>query len=1309
MDCPTCETKNPERAKYCLECGQRMPASRTVSSPDRTGFRRRGPVPKAPVREEGERRPAIILCAEIVGLPTAAESAGPGDLRDRMASVFRRLESVLDAHGAVLDRFQGNGLTAVFGVPEPREDDGLRAARCAIALQEGLEAALAELRAAEEGRRPGTRARARPAGRSRRKSKVPPLQLRAAIHAGEILWRKSGLRGVGGAGGDALTVAQSLLAVAEPSALVLSRAVQRPLQAHFRFRALAPLHLRGRERFVQAFHLLGEQRTPAHWLTPFVGRELTLARLLEQFHLAADRCHPRFVLIEGGAGLGKSRLVYELRQQLVDLPQPVTVLQGRCLPHSVVPFGPFGEMLRARLGLEPDLPVETAMERLKTICGRVFPGDPLAPHYVGLILGLRPTASPLTFMDVRDALAGAHYTLKRLLEGFAGGRVPAGRTLLREAVEYVYRVESGARGQPPAEPPAPVAPRSGPAAELLDVSTPLVVVLEDFQWTDPNSLEFIRYLTQTPFHGPILVVAVGRREGVVDDLLKGKRAGSERWFALHIEALHVTAAARLVTAMCRGRVLSAGVLERLLGLAAGSPFHVEEIMKWLVDQRALDLDAPAADLPLPGSLDEVLLARIDALAPPVREVLVCASVMGRLFWRSAVESALGRPVADDLRALESRGLVFELGDLPAPAGGPQHVFKNGLLREVAFRGLTPEARRATHERLWEFFSRLEARLVAEHPRLRLLAAHHAVESEQPFAAFRLYVQAGDQARSARSDLEALDSYGKALALTEPSGPFPPEWETERAAVLEKHALTQTDLRQFEDAESELRRAMAVADGPEDRARLEGHIGALYWAQGKIASAIRHYRAALRHAGRRASPLTTRLELDLAEALTEGREETEEAGRRAKHVLATAKAHRWPDLQARAAQILGQLAWIHGRPDEAVRHIAKVQKHHEKQEDPVAECAALHLLGRVHLAQGNVKKAMDAFRKHLELGERYGYEHQVEDACLEIGDLERLQGRFDPARVSAERAAGIALELGEPRGVARASLLLARIYREMGDPDTARQLAESGLSLFETVQDPTGTGECRGEFARLHHLAGEAVAAEAHARAWLAAAERSRDPRQVAPAASVLGAVLHAYGDRAAGLRELERAAKTCDQLKDVPCWTQCAWMLARALVDEGRLGPALDLAKNASFAALNLELTTELCRIQSLLGEIYLDNGLLPEAAHSARKSLSQLGAYEACPARVPALRVLGRALRRSGREEEGMFRLRESERLAVRLGMKPEAERCAQAIAEPATAKPAAADPAAESATDPTASPAQARPEPPAAARFPTPKPKAQ
>jgi class 3 adenylate cyclase len=133
MNCPACETKNPERAKYCLECGQRLPASRTVSSPDRTGFRRRVRSDKHLPREEGERRRAVVLCAE-VAVP-AGEGGDPADLRDRVADLFRRFEAVVVRTGGAIDRFHGDAMTATFGLPEAREDDAARAVRCALDLR----------------------------------------------------------------------------------------------------------------------------------------------------------------------------------------------------------------------------------------------------------------------------------------------------------------------------------------------------------------------------------------------------------------------------------------------------------------------------------------------------------------------------------------------------------------------------------------------------------------------------------------------------------------------------------------------------------------------------------------------------------------------------------------------------------------------------------------------------------------------------------------------------------------------------------------------------------------------------------------------------------------------------------------------------------------------------------------------------------------------------------------------------------------------------------------------------------------------
>src|SRR5919197_351514 len=295
--CPNCGEDNPERARFCLACGISLA--------------------EAPAAARKERKFAAALFADLVGSTTLSEREDPEVVQNIVNRAFDRLSEEVERYGGLLEKFMGDAILAVFGVPTAHEDDPERAVRAAIEMQ----AVLGEL------------------NRSFSVEGKPSLEMRIGVEAGDVpldLDRASGPR-ERMLTGDAVNVAARLQTAAQPWQVVVGPAVYAATKEVVDYRELQPLRLKGKEQPVPAWQALrikmrrrGER--PSLGLeAKLVGRDEEMELLRQTFHRVQNEGRPALVTVLGPAGVGKSRLASELLAYLDSLPTLAYWRKGRCL------------------------------------------------------------------------------------------------------------------------------------------------------------------------------------------------------------------------------------------------------------------------------------------------------------------------------------------------------------------------------------------------------------------------------------------------------------------------------------------------------------------------------------------------------------------------------------------------------------------------------------------------------------------------------------------------------------------------------------------------------------------------------------------------------------------------------------------------------------------------------------------------------------------------------------------------------------------------------------------------------------------
>ncbi len=535
--------------------------------------------------------------------------------------------------------------------------------------------------------------------------------------------------------GDAVNVAARLQAAARPGSVTVGERTYRATRESLHYDAVAePLTLKGKREPVRAWVARGGREDIHPELSPtnaaeapFVGRRAELSRLHELLRRVESRNSAHMATVIGEPGVGKSRLLRQFESELAG----EVVRRGRCMPYgSSIVYWPLGEVIRTECEIVETDPPALAWAKLSERIGVLF-AEPDGES--------RSTTA-------RAAVIG------RLLGIEApGGGEWAGREDPAQAREIFF-----------------AAVRS--CVEGMARERPLVLVWEDIHWADDGMLDLIEYLLQW-VRAPVLQICLAR-----DQLLERRDSwGHVRRNATtdFLEPLDDDQSMKLITSLLREDPMNEGVAAAVAARAGGNPLFAEEMVRRLAEQESADVEE------LPATVQALLAARLDSLAPFQRRVLAHASVIGRTFWEDAlvpVAEAEGGDLAEALRILREKDIVVT-GEGGSLAGQPELAFKHALIRDAAYEMLPKAVRAQKHFEVASFIERRAGERVDEV--VALLAEHYATAaalggelgiSDPELSLYRakatqLLEAAGDAATALHSNAEALISYTDAAELT----------------------------------------------------------------------------------------------------------------------------------------------------------------------------------------------------------------------------------------------------------------------------------------------------------------------------------------------------------------------------------------------------------------------------------------------------------------------------------------------------------------------------------------------------------------
>ncbi len=707
-----------------------------------------------------ERKVVTVLFCDLVGFTARAEQLDPEDVRAILGPYHARVRSELERHGGTVEKFIGDAVMALFGAPVTHEDDPERAVRSALAIRDF---------AVEEG-----------------------LELRVGITTGEALVSldASPSEGVGMASGDVVNTAARLQSAAPVNGILADGTTYRSTRQAIEYGEALTVDAKGKTEPVPVWEAIASRSRfgvdVAHEArVALVGREHELDVLRDALRRVRQSRTSQLLTLVGVPGIGKSRLLYELRLMVEADPDIITWRQGRCLAYGDgVTLWALGEIVKAQAGIhEQDPPVEAAAKVHRAV--------------------------EAVFDDEADARWVESHLVA--LVGLAGESEVGGdrRGEAFSAWRHFF--------------------------EAMADQRPLVLVVEDLHWADESLLDFVDELVDWVTDVPLLVVATARPE------LLERRPG---WAGgkLNATTLALAPLSDEQTALLIGRLLDRPVLDAdsqrvLLERAGGNPLYAEQFAELFLEQGSTEA------LSLPETLQGIISARLDALPHEEKELLRDASVVGKVFWTGA----LRREPGESARALHSlaRKAFVRQQRRSSVEGESEFAFAHALVRDVAYGQIARGDRAEKHRHTAEWIESLgrpedHAEMLAHHWRSALELAHAAGQDTAD-----LETHARMALRGAGDRAFAVNAYPSAAAYFDDALVLWPEHDEERPQLLYSRAqalFITGDERAAESLEG-ARDALVESGDRETAAEAEAFLAQMYWFQGRQDAVFPHLRAA----------------------------------------------------------------------------------------------------------------------------------------------------------------------------------------------------------------------------------------------------------------------------------------------------------------------------------------------------------------------------------------------------------------------------------------------------------------------------------
>ncbi|MBN1139761.1 MAG: tetratricopeptide repeat protein [Anaerolineae bacterium] len=958
------------------------------------------------VRIVPDRRLVTVMFVNYEGASDLIEDMGgsrPDLITSHLNDYFVHMAEIVGRYEGSLARMDqysiGDRLVVFFGAPRAHEDDPVRAVYAALEMQEATRQYFAALQLPEG---------------------IYRFRQRVGINTGTLFAGNVGVSDIGDQidrpdrrqeytlMGDDINMAARLMSKAEWGGILISDRTQEQVKAFFDLRDRGQLKVKGKEIAIPSFQVMGRRakigrtRGLGDTETPLADREDELTAL--------QRCGKEFmngrgqiVSIVGDSGLGKSRLMRELRGRLFGQQPSIGDRQGvggmRWLQGQAVSFSEqvsywlAAQILHRAVAPRPDANADDMLYALWEQ-GEALLGKPAAREAIPFLAHL---------LDL---------PLKGEWERWVNDLNPQVR---QKQTFWAVREFCAAAAQ----------------------QQPLVIALDDLHWADEASLALLEDLLQVTDIAPLMFVLVLReRRDKRCWRLRDQAAASfpHRYTEVALRPLSETWSRELLHELLPGADLAPLAIQEILDKTAGNPFYLEEVVRSLQDRHLVVPDdsqpgywkvmAGIERITVPSTLQGAILARLDRLTEDARQALQMAAVIGRRFQVEILRGLVGAQAEMGLwlAQLERSGLIRPV----APAAGQPtdvaYTFPDALVQEVAYDSLLLQSRQEFHRRAGETLKAILGELADQE--CEMLAYHFSRSDDQQQAAHYLEM-AGHKAQAGFANETAVRCYTDVLERLErqfPDRDLDPETWQRQFDVLTRRQQVYGLLGQQKARQVDLEEMLDLAQAHDDQARRSDALNALadlYQWTGRYVEA--------------------------EQAATEALAIATELG-----ALAS---------QAEALHQLGVIHYYRGDYAKAQPPLEKAAGLRRATNDSEGEAWSLMYLGMIHFFRGNYSQAVHLYEQAFEVAEARQDWFQVGVHLTNAARVSMRLGEYERALDQYITSLDRKRRVGDRMGQGFALFGLGLVYTYLGRYDEAELAFNESLELRRQIDDQRGIGYC----------------------------------------------------------------------------------------------------------------------------------------------------------------------------------------------------------------------------------------------------------
>jgi class 3 adenylate cyclase/tetratricopeptide (TPR) repeat protein len=960
---------------------------------------------------EGERKQVTVLFADLKGSMELLADRDPEEARKLLDPVLERMMEAVHRYEGTVNQVMGDGVMALFGAPLAHEDHAVRACYAALRMQEAVKRYAHDIQRTEG----------------------LPIHIRVGLNSGEVVVRSIGsdLHMDYTAVGQTTHLAARMEQMAMPGSILITGDTLRLAEGYIHVNTIGPVPIKGVSEPVEAYEVTAPgpvrrrlEAAAVRGLTRFVGRQAELEALRQALENARAG-HGQVVALVGEPGVGKSRLFWEFTHS--HRAHGWLILEGGSVSYGkATAYLPIIDLLKAYFQIED------------RDDGR----------------------------KIREKLTGKLLTLDRALEP----TLPAFLSLLDVPVED--------REWQALDPPQRRQRTLEAVKRLLLGETqvqPLCLVFEDLHWIDSETQALLDSLVEGLPTARILVLVNYRPE------YQHGWGGKTYYTQLRIDPLPPESAEELLQALLGDGARLEPLKRLLIARTEGNPFFMEESVRTLVETKVLAGDRGAyrlakalESIQVPATVQALLAARIDRLAPEEKALLQTAAVIGKDVPLTLLQAVAELPEAQlrrGLAQLQAAEFLYEASLFPEL----EYTFKHALTQEVAYGSLLQERRRALHGRVVEAIESLYADRLAEQVE-RL--AHHALKGEVWERAVVYFRQAGSKAAARSANREAVACLEQALVAL---GHVAESRETLEQAIDLRFDLRTSlvTLGEYDRVFRCLREAQTLAAALDDHRRLGrvfSHMSQYFWIIGDHERAIESGRRSLdvaRAVGDLALQLTTNFHLgEVYHALGDYRR----AADMLRSTVESLEGELAPERLPRSALPIHSRAWLVlclaelGEFGEGIARADEGVRLAEAAARPFDLVTAYFGAGHLYLRQGDLHKAVPLLERCLALVQAADFQAWFAAIESSLGYTYALSGRIPEAFDLLEQAAS------RQRGRYRLRLAyLGEAYLLAGRAEDAMRLAQRSLDLCRKRKE-------RGHGAWTVRLLGEIAAYQSEVEA-----------------------------------------------------------------------------------------------------------------------------------------------------------------------------------------------------------------------------------